>query len=61
MELNLRHIDPAAQYAVEVRRTYEHGPTQQMSGAELVHLRLELTSTPDSALVFYRKLEPQQP
>ena len=54
--LQLRHLQPDAQYEVEVRRTHERGSLQTMAGSELSQLALTLDDAPASALVFYRRL-----
>ena len=59
--LQLRHLDPNASYAVEMRRTHAREPTQTMSGSELGSLALNLESAPSSLLVFYRRLPAPAP
>lgn len=56
LPLHLHDIEPTATYMVEVRRTYEHGAAQSMSGAALAKLSIVLPEAPDSTLVFYRRL-----
>jgi alpha-galactosidase len=55
IELGLKHLDPAAAYAVEIRDGYQASASSVMSGAALSHLQLLLKDAPSSALVFYKK------
>jgi alpha-galactosidase len=56
VQLALHDIDSAANYAVEIRPNYEKASASQMTGAELLKLRVTLVDAPSSVLVFYRKL-----
>jgi len=55
MPLGLRHLDPNAIYAVEVRTTYEKGLIKHMKGSDLAQMQIQLPKAPDSILVFYRQ------
>jgi alpha-galactosidase len=54
LQLDLRAIDPNAQYAVEVRTTLDKAQPATMKGSDLAHLSVTLNDKPGSALVFYR-------
>jgi len=56
VQLPLHHIDPDAQYAVEIRPTYEKALVQRMKGAALLNLQVTLPDRPGSTLVFYKKM-----
>ena len=55
IQLDLRAIDGAAQYDVEVRYGLEKGKVQTLSGNDLAHYTLTIPDRPGSALVFYAK------
>jgi alpha-galactosidase len=56
LDLVVRDVDPAAQYAVEFRTGLEKVPVKQMSGGDLAHLHIDMADRPGSELIFYRKL-----
>jgi len=55
LQLDLRKIDPAATYEVEVRTSMAHAPAKEISGADLAHFQVTVPDMPGSALVFYHK------
>jgi alpha-galactosidase len=55
VQLDLHHIDPAAQYEVEVRTTLDKAPVKIVSGQELAHFNVTIPDMPGSAVVFYHK------
>jgi alpha-galactosidase len=55
LNLALHAIDPAASYAVELRRTLDRVQPVSMKGAALQHLAITIDDKPGSILIFYRK------
>ena len=55
METALRGLDPAAQYEVAFKETYEIKEERAMFGAELHTLRVELGKAPGSMVVIYKR------
>jgi hypothetical protein len=55
IQLNFQHLKSGASYEVEIRKTYDRGPVQVMTGNELSHLKIQLADAPSSAIVFYRQ------
>ena len=57
-QLNLRGIDPAADYEVTEARTYSPEKPRRMKGAELQRYGATIEDLPGSLLVEYRKITP---
>jgi alpha-galactosidase len=55
LQVDLRKIDPAAKYEVEVRTTVDRAPVKTISGADFAHFQVTVPDMPGSALVFYHK------
>ena len=55
IDVALRGLDPAAEYEVAFKETYEVKQKRAMSGANLRTLRVEIGNTPGSVLVIYNK------
>jgi len=55
LAVDLKDIDPAATYEVEVRTTVNRAPVKAISGADFAHFQVTVPDMPGSALVFYRK------
>ena len=51
----LRGLDPAAEYEVIFKETYDVKEKRVMSGAELRALRVEIGNAPGSVLVIYKR------
>jgi len=51
---NLRKIDPAGTYSVEIRTELTPGAARTMSGRELIDLPVTIATKPGSAVVFYK-------
>jgi len=54
-QLDLRAIDPEAQYDVEVRTGVEKGTVKTVPGRDLAHYSIAIADKPGSALVFYAR------
>jgi alpha-galactosidase len=55
LQLELKKIDPAATYEVEVRTTLEHTAPKEISGTDFAHFAVTIPDKPGSAVVFYHK------
>ena len=55
LQLDVKKIDPAATYEVEVRTAQQRAPVKEISGADFAHFSATITDMPGSALIFYRK------
>jgi alpha-galactosidase len=55
MELGLKDLQTDGNYDVEIRTTFDKAAIKEMKGSDLAHLQLQLSSAPNSALVFYRQ------
>jgi alpha-galactosidase len=55
LQLDLKSLDPNAQYSVEIRVTRDKAQPTTMKGSDLQHLAVTITDKPGSALVFYTK------
>ena len=55
LKLELRRIDPAADYSVEMRSGLEKQSPVIMKGSELAHLALDIAEKPGSVVVLYRE------
>jgi alpha-galactosidase len=55
-DCRLREIDPAADYAVTIYRTYEPQSTLTMEGAALQNITIEIGESPGSVLMEYSRL-----
>jgi len=55
LQVDLKNIDPAATYEVEVRTTMDHGTPKEISGADFAHYQVSILDKPGSALIFYHK------
>ena len=55
-QLNLRGIDPAADYEVTEARTYSPDKPRRLKGAELQRYRASIDELPGSLLIEYKKL-----
>ncbi|HEX4486080.1 MAG TPA: alpha-galactosidase [Terriglobales bacterium] len=55
LETSLRAIEPAAKYDVSFSKSYEARETREMTGEQLMHLRVESESKPESVLVRFRR------
>ena len=55
-QLNLRGIDPAADYEVTEARTYSPDKPRRIKGAELQRYRASIDELPGSLLIEYKKL-----
>ncbi len=54
--MNLRGIDPAADYEVTEARTYSPDKPRRIKGAELQRYRASIDELPGSLLIEYKKL-----
>ena len=59
-QLNLRGIDPAADYEVTEARTYIPEKPRRIKGAELQRYRANIDELPGSLLIEYKKLPPSE-
>ena len=59
-QLNLRAIDPAADYEVTEARTYTPDKPSRLKGAELQRYRASIDEQPGSLLLEYKKLPPSE-
>ena len=57
--VELREIDPAADYEVTQAYGYEPSPPKRMKGSELRSLKLHIDEKPGSVIIEYRKAKPQ--
>jgi alpha-galactosidase len=55
-QVTLHGIDAHAQYEVTMAESFDPGPKQTMSGAELEHLKVSLASPQSSVLIRYKKI-----
>ena len=55
IDVAVHGIDPAAQYEVEFRETYETKEKRIVAGKDLANLRVEISTAPGSMLILYRK------
>lgn len=56
VDAGLRALDAGARYQVSFSETYAEKEKQTLTGAELAHLRVQLTAAPSSVLVKYKKV-----
>jgi alpha-galactosidase len=56
--VQLREIDPAADYEVTQSQGYERSAPKRMKGAELGSLKLQIEQQPGSLVIEYRKVQP---
>jgi alpha-galactosidase len=57
---NLRGLDPRTQYDVQISPTYDVGPTERMSGADLARLDVQIAGAEKSVLVTYQRVTSKQ-
>jgi hypothetical protein len=57
-QLNLRGIDPAADYEVTEAPTYTPDKPRRIKGAELQRYRASIDELPGSLLIEYRRIKP---
>ncbi len=55
-QVTLHGIDPAANYEVRMAESFDPGPKQTLTGAQLGHLTVSLASPQSSVLIRYKKI-----
>jgi hypothetical protein len=53
----LREIDPKAKYKVTKYQSYEPLPAETLTGEELIRSKAEISDTPGSVLIEYKKVK----
>jgi alpha-galactosidase len=57
LQTGLRGLEPKANYDVTFAKTYDVSEKRRMTGEQLLHLRVEIDSTPGSTLVRYQEAD----
>jgi alpha-galactosidase len=57
-QVTLHGIDSGAQYEVTMAESFDPGPKQILTGTQLEHLKVSLSSPQSSVLIRYKKVKP---
>jgi alpha-galactosidase len=60
LESGLRGLEPKANYDVTFAKSYDASEKRRMTGEQLMHLRVEIDSTPGSVLIRYQQAETER-